>query len=220
MVVSLTKGNKKLGKIPSFSLPAGSTCPGQSTVCAGDCYAMKGYFVYPSVQRSYERNLEATKREDFVEAMTQKVKARGPAVVRTHVSGDFYSGEYVRKWVLIAQACPETIFYAYTRSWRVKEIRKELHVLARLGNVKLWYSADHETGLPIRKPDSVRTAWMQTAPDDLPTRKALLFRTENLRATVQKRVSLPVSGETTLTCPAENGVTKTTCEKCSICWEC
>ena len=50
--------------------------------------------------------------------MIAEVHRRWAGCVRIHVSGDFNSAEYVRKWVAIARACPTTRFYAYTRSWR------------------------------------------------------------------------------------------------------
>mgnify|MGYP003651091496 FL=1 len=39
-----------------------------------------------------------------------------PTHVRIHDSGDFYSPEYLNKWVTIAKQNKNVIFYAYTKS--------------------------------------------------------------------------------------------------------
>jgi hypothetical protein len=145
--------------------------------------------------------------------MVAEIRRRWVGCVRVHVSGDFYSADYVRAWVAVATACPATRFYAYTRSWRVPHIVPALAELARLRNVRLWYSCDRDTGIPDRVPRRVKLAWMQTAADDLPPRADLVFRVHRLRRTVAKRVSLA------LVCPVENGATghRTGCGRCRLC---
>ncbi len=207
----LSKGNSKLGKrIHTFSLEAGVTCGGKTKLCTKHCYAAKGFFCMPSVLEGYRRNLKASERADFVAVMVTEIREKGCTVVRIHVSGDFYSAEYVGKWMEIIRQCPGVRFYAYTRSWRVAEIRPELVQLSHLRNVRLWFSCDSESGTPKRVPKRVRLAWMQTEHDD--ARGDLIFRVEALRPVVAKRIGL------TMVCPVENGVTKTDCGKCGVCW--
>lgn len=212
----LVKGNSKLGKaIYSFSLQAGLTCPGKSALCVRFCYAGQGYFLQPNVQRAYKRNLRLTNRADFVDRMVREIHRVKPKVVRIHASGDFYSPEYARKWAEIARLCPSTRFFAYTRSWRVPEIRRELARMADLPNVRLWFSCDKDTGIPASWPERVRLAWMQTAEDDLPPRADLVFRIKKLRKKAAKRIGLA------LVCPVENGATgnRTDCGRCKLCWK-
>lgn len=211
----LVKGNTKLGEgIYSFSIPAGSTCPGQSPTCARHCYAKSGNYVWSNVVASHSRNWEAARKRGFVARMVREIDRTRPRVVRIHAAGDFYSAGYCRKWAEIARACPEVTFYAYTRSWRLPAIRAELVQFARIPNVKLWYSCDRDTGVPTSKPKRVRLAWMQADETDVPPRSDLVFRVKRLRKNVVKRVGL------TMVCPVENGVTvNTDCGKCGVCWK-
>lgn len=211
----LVRGNQKLGPgIFSWSLPAGETCPGQTPACASHCYAKSGHYIHQNVKEVHHRNLDLTKDDKFVGWMGRELRRTMPRVVRIHVSGDFYSPEYTAKWGRIAKAYSETTFFAFTRSWRVPQIRVELNKLAKLPNVRLWFSVDCDTGIPKRMPRRVKLAWMQTAADDLPPRSDLVFRVRSLRKTVTKRIGL------TLVCPVENGATahRVTCGTCRICW--
>src|SRR5262245_34717369 len=114
----LTLGNGKLGDgIYVFSLPALTTCPGATPVCQRHCYALRGRVLLQ--RRRYHANLAATRHAAFVPAMCREIHRRFVGCVRVHVSGDFYSAAYVRAWTDIARACPQTKFFAYTRSWRV-----------------------------------------------------------------------------------------------------
>jgi hypothetical protein len=208
----LSLGNAKLGEgIYTFSIPAVTTCPGSSPACRQECYALRGNFRH--AQPHYNRALAATREEGFAGRMTSEVKRRWAGCVRIHVSGDFYSAEYVRAWVAIATACPQTRFYAYTRSWRVPEMAGALADLVKCRNVRLWYSCDKDTGIPAKVARRVKLAWMQTAEDDLPRRADLVFRVHRLRKTVAKRVALA------LVCPVKNGATghRTDCGRCRVC---
>ncbi len=206
----LALGNDKLGQgIFTFSLPAVTTCPGSSPVYRKECYATKGRFVF--AKRRANAMFEESKQAGFAGRMIAEIKRRWVGCVRIHVSGDFYSAEYVAAWVEIAKACPETRFFAYTRSWRVPEMAKGLAALSRLRNVRLWYSCDRDTGVPTKTPKRVRLAWMQTTADEVPNRADLVFRVRRLRGTVAKRIGLA------MVCPTENGITDTDCGRCRVC---
>ena len=208
----LQQGNTKLGEgIYTFSLSAVTTCPGSSPACRRECYALRGRFIF--LRRAYRSYLAASHEEGLAARMIAGIRRRWAGCVRIHVSGDFYSAEYVRKWAAVARACPATRFFAYTRSWRRADIAEALAELSRCRNVRLWYSCDCDTGIPARVPRRVRLAWMQTSADDLPPRADLVFRVHRLRKTVAKRVALAV------VCPVENGATghRTDCGRCRLC---
>ena len=84
-------------------------CPFRSKGCEAVCYATKGNHVFPSVKQSREKSFEQTKRADFSDAMvytihTEKQSKRyadAEMRVRIHESGDFYSVQYLRKWVKV-----------------------------------------------------------------------------------------------------------------------
>lgn len=103
-------------------------CPFRSDGCEIICYATKGNHVFPSVQRSREKSFEQTKRADFSDAMvytihTEKQSKRyadAEMRVRIHESGDFYSVQYLRKWVKVWGAFHTgdgVAFTLYTKSF-------------------------------------------------------------------------------------------------------
>lgn len=211
----LVRGNSKLGKeIWTFSIPASFTCPGKSDLCNTRCYAQKGMFHMPNVQQALQRRLEETKKRAFVNKMVYEINKVKASIVRIHVAGDMYDAEYAEKWYSIIRACPATVFFVYTRSWRVPKIVKVLQKLSTLGNLRLWYSVDAETGLPRKVPKKVRLAYMAVSVADIPDNKVdLVFRDYDIRAMVQKRIN------GVLVCPVENGITPNiTCTKCKLCW--
>lgn len=120
----LTIGNSKLGiNIAHFSLPSQKTKSGK-VVCpfAGDCkrfcYAKKGNFKFKNVTTKYERNYVESKCDTFIESIQSDINKLTGMVefIRIHTSGDFYSMDYLDKWISIAQQNPTRIFYAYTKS--------------------------------------------------------------------------------------------------------
>jgi hypothetical protein len=165
------------------------------------------------MRKAYSRMFHASQAEAFAAVMVTEIRRRWVGCVRIHVSGDFYSADYVRKWLAIARACPQTRFFGYTRSWRRPDIAEALAELARCKNVRLWYSCDRDTGIPDRLPRRVRLAWMQAQADELPPRADLVFRVQRLRKRVAKRIGLA------LVCPVENGATghRTDCGRCRLC---
>ena len=148
--------------------------------------------------------------------MIKEIRRKGAAfTVRIHCSGDFYDADYVRKWIEIVRASPHTRFYAYTRSLRVPSIVPPLAELAEMDNVRLWASADSETGYPVDLPPNIRVAWLQVDEDeDVPT-VDLVFRDYPLRKIKVQRVAL------SLICPVETPQGKErgiNCGVCGICW--
>jgi hypothetical protein len=218
----LSPGNVKLGLgclIWSFSLPSRLTCPGRSPVCERHCYSARFERRRPSVCRRYEGNW-ALSRPDFPKRVVAFIRRQVIGVVRIHVGGDFYSAAYARKWLAVMRRLPGVRFFCYTRSWRVAAIRRMLSAMARLANVRLWYSADRDTGAPRRVPRGVRVAWLMEEPGDHPPRADLVFRVHALRRLVQKWVPWRPGVGRALVCPVENGVTghRTTCGQCGVCW--
>jgi hypothetical protein len=214
----LMKGNTKVGSlIFTFSLPAALTCPGATPVCLDQCYARKYRYKFSSVQARLLANWAATREPFFAEEMIAEVHDRQARVVRIHSSGDLYSVTYIRRWGRIIRNCPSVVFYTYTRSWRLPGLREaiELH-LVPLDNLRLWYSADRDTGMPEDLPPGVRVAWLQDDDQDpVPASADLVFRVHRLRRRPARRIGL------TLVCPTENGVMghRTDCGTCGLCWK-
>jgi len=211
----LTLGNGKLGaSIFHFDLLPKVTCPGKSLICAQVCYALTGHFMFPQVRERLEWNYEQSRRPDFAARMSDEIHRKGVLVVRPHVSGDFYGREYTGKWLAIMRACPHVRFFAYTRSWRVPDIEPVLRLMADLKNVRLWYSADRDTGEPSDVPDGVRVAWLQDGKVG-PELSDLVFRVRKLRREPRQRIGLA------LVCPHETPAGKergVNCGSCGHCW--
>lgn len=115
----ISRGNLKMDT-PTFSLPAVVTCPGRTPMCTRYCYARKAQRQYPNVRTSRQRNYVWSRFGLFEEAVSEIIQKRRLPNLRIHESGDFYSQEYLNKWLRIIAANPATRFWANTKSWHLK----------------------------------------------------------------------------------------------------
>lgn len=116
----------------SWSLPAGTTCPGMvardaSDICYG-CYAMTGCYNYSTTMNAqaarfaWLRECMRTQegRELWVSTMASAInRCATNGYFRWHDSGDIFSAEYCR---MIADVCRRTTKVKHwlpTRSWRL-----------------------------------------------------------------------------------------------------
>jgi hypothetical protein len=108
-----------MGKnILNWSLPSVLTCPGAGE-CLHFCYSKKASIQYPNARNSRLRNYHFTKDESFVSTLSEYLNKRSEPIVRVHTDGDFYSQEYLNKWIEIAKASPNKRFYGYTKSFKL-----------------------------------------------------------------------------------------------------
>lgn len=134
--------NGKLAKASAytvnFGIPALKTCP-MAKQCKDFCYANKGAYSWPVVRAAYERRFQATRQDDFCERVCEELFLK-PKVeaVRIHDSGDFYNVQYLNKWMVIARALPDRIFYFYTK--RVVMLKDYQAMGLVPDNVKVVYS--------------------------------------------------------------------------------
>jgi hypothetical protein len=209
----LSLGNDKLGAtIHSWSIPAVQTCPGRSCTCERVCYATHGRFLTAQSKAAMRWRWQQSKRPDFAERMLDEVFRRGVLVCRIHVAGDFYSPGYLSKWIEIAAGARNTRFFTYTRSWRVEKIEPLLRSFAALDNVRLWYSADSDTGYPPRVPPAVQIAWLQNT-TAVPRQADLLFQVRGLRK-LSLPLAIPVCEQET----PQGKARGVNCANCGVCW--
>jgi hypothetical protein len=98
------------------------TCPMAGT-CAKGCYAQQGAYRWGNVAPVFEARTLATQAPGFVQAVANELEVlqrragrkKQLLVVRIHDSGDFYSQEYLNKWIRVIRAHPAVTFYAYTK---------------------------------------------------------------------------------------------------------
>ena len=123
-----TKGNAKLPKnVLCWSILAGKE--GCNRECYG-CYAVKIQNRFLNVRAAWSRNLAISKANNFVDIVNEELKGHEGKIVRIHVAGDFYSGEYISKWMSIIESNPNIYFYGYTKN-------KEALVLNKLSNCNI-----------------------------------------------------------------------------------
>ena len=107
--------NAKLKHQFIFNLPVSKAICGRQ--CPG-CYALKAQVRFPNVVLPYRQRRYAAALEDsFVSRITKEITSskRTLTAVRIHESGEFFSQAYLNKWLAIAEACPNTRFYAFTK---------------------------------------------------------------------------------------------------------
>lgn len=112
----LVHGNITMPKsVGVFNLPPLLTCT-PSPWCRKNCYALKKRFVWKNVRETLVWRYKQSLRKDFVERIVREIKhSSNIRYVRIHITGDFYSKEYVDKWVEIAKSCPDIIFRTNTK---------------------------------------------------------------------------------------------------------
>lgn len=198
-LLKLGTGNAKLkNDIVIVDLPAGHTCPFAKD-CAEKvnpvtgkliknpnakfrCFAATSELISAAARRKRWYNFELLKEAKTTEKMSELIIAslngnkltKIAPKVRIHSSGDFFSQSYFNAWLLVANAMPEKIFYAYTKSlkfWvaQLDNIPANFHLTASKGgktddliekytlkNVEIVFSLNEaiEKGLEIDHDDS------------------------------------------------------------------
>ena len=129
----LVNGNEKLGKgvwtwstLPTTKefavadengenvVTVSGTCP---VSCPG-CYATAGCYCFRSTKYSLaiKTVLARTELDFLVRAIIAQIKADKIRLLRIHCAGDFFSAEYIDAWKRIVKACPECVFWSYTKN--------------------------------------------------------------------------------------------------------
>lgn len=149
-VVTWFSKNGKTG--PSWSITAGSSCPGKTAACIAECYTKYGRQALDIVSRAKDIRFDwlklYLKKPLFLIAMIRAMLAvKNIKTLRIHDSGDFFNPIYTRVWTAVCKGTPQIEYWAYTRSHVIPGILKELIALASLSNVALWLSADKDNYL-------------------------------------------------------------------------
>ncbi len=157
----LPRGNTKVGRVWTFSLPSFLSCPGASSWCRKHCYARRFEALRPNCRQAYLRNMVLSLDEKpFVRHLLAALPQNAP-LVRLHVSGDFYSSEYISAIQEVCEARSQTTFWAYTRSWLIPSLRPALESFRMLSNVNLFASVDPDMPDP---PVGWRAAFVECDP--------------------------------------------------------
>ena len=115
--VSISKGNSKMGAIPSVSLPACITC-NPNAPCFKLCCAAKITRLYKTVKTAYENNLTILNADPVQYWQQVKQGAQMARYFRYHVSGDIPNAEYFAQMIRTAEELPGTNFLAFTKQYQ------------------------------------------------------------------------------------------------------
>lgn len=110
--------------IPAFQSKTGlKTCP-NAGLCAVGCYARQGTYQFGNVKSAHESKLELTQNDTFVGMMIAEIerwlkkRSTKSLKVRIHDAGDFYSQDYLDRWLKVMRHFDtnnRVSFYAYTK---------------------------------------------------------------------------------------------------------
>lgn len=123
LLVSISQGNDKMGRIKSVSLPPVTTCPHWELCKNQDgqfiCYALRMYKngSKPAIKAAWDRNLEIlnTDRDDYFAQV--KAAAITQRFFRWHVSGDIIDVDYLDRMVKLARELKHTEFLCFTKNY-------------------------------------------------------------------------------------------------------
>ena len=216
-------GSNRNVKFFTFNLPRKLACPGRTDICARGCYQAISEEMLKEKGRDsqvlYSRKLNwfLAEQDDFVERILKEIMRRKPKadqriIFRIHASGDFYSEEYLKKWMKIALITKlknkNYDFVAYTKSY--SEINNVLSNQAGLW--KLYQEAYNAAKIAIPQEKE-----LSLADFNLNIIASYMDDTEEEKKRIAEKWNLPVYFVT-----EDNSLELTDCEAdpCSECLKC
>lgn len=116
--VSISRGNSKMGSIPSVSLPAGLTCRGDCE-CTKKCYARKIERLRVSVRNAYRNNYDLLTESPDIYWREVTASVMMSRYFRFHVSGDIVDDDYLSHIVDIAEQNPHCEILCFTKKYSI-----------------------------------------------------------------------------------------------------
>ena len=152
--ISISRGNRKMGAIPSVSLPPIITCKHCET-CAKKCYAAKLARIYKTTRQAWERNYNIL-NEDRDMYFLQVTAAAGLSnYFRFHVSGDIVDVDYLARMCKVARHCKNTHFLAFTKNY--EDVNTYFTDHKKPANLQIIFSLPFD-GAKIDNPHNLPTA--------------------------------------------------------------
>ena len=115
--VKISRGNSKLGQIPSVSLPSVVTC--RECACQNKCYARKLERLRPAVRNAYKHNLDILNNEPNTYWREVEASIMMSRFFRFHVSGDIPDAEYLVNMVSIANRNTHCEILCFTKKFEI-----------------------------------------------------------------------------------------------------
>ncbi len=119
-------GLSKPSKMPgyAYSLPARECLAGsrlrevEGSTCSG-CYAMKGRYNFPNVQRALYRRLDSLQRKLWADVVAELITRKQQTHFRWHDSGDLQSVDHLAAIVRVCELTPDVRHWLPTREYRI-----------------------------------------------------------------------------------------------------
>ena len=127
--VSITTGNRKIGRVLNVSLMPIVTCA-NCKECMRLCYDIKACLQYPNVIIARCRNtaMALFSPDSYFEQIENKLSRRKTnKFFRWHVGGDIPSYGYFSRMVDIAKRFPDFTFWTYTKNYNVVNLYCTIH---------------------------------------------------------------------------------------------
>lgn len=115
--VSISKGNRKIGRVMNVSTSPIITC-GNCSHCAGFCYDVKSGIQYGNVREARAKNTalaQFARDEYFAQIGAAMDRRRTNKYFRWHVGGEILDADYFRRMVKNAAAHPDFVVWTYTK---------------------------------------------------------------------------------------------------------
>lgn len=133
--VKISKGNQKMGCVPSVSLPSVVTC--RTCDCQKKCYAKKLERLRPNVAAAYKHNLDLLRSDPKTYWREVEAAIMMSRFFRFHVSGDIPDDLYFENMVNITTRNPHCQILCFTKRYEIvndymeahTEIPRNLHII-------------------------------------------------------------------------------------------
>ena len=120
--VSISKDNRKIGKVLNISIAPIITCGNMAKYCMRLCYDVKAVLQYPGTLLARARNtaLAMYNPQEYFSQIRKALSARkAHFYCRWHVGGDILNSAYFAEMVQIAKEYPYYIFWTYTKKYAI-----------------------------------------------------------------------------------------------------
>ena len=118
--ISISRGNIKMGSIPSVSLPPIITCSNRAIgTCNKKCYACKICRYSKEAKAAYNRNLDILKNNPDLFFQDVDLALKTNRFFRFNVSGDIYNKDYFEKLCEIVKNNKRCECLLFTKKWEI-----------------------------------------------------------------------------------------------------
>ncbi len=186
-------------KVGSWSLPAGTSCPGAkgAEVCEG-CYAKKGMYRFPVVKNVREHNKQDYHRDNWVDDMVKEVSKYD--YFRWFDSGDIETPELATKIRQVVSATQGVKHWIPTRSDKILKIKVVLD-----GIIPPHTSIGNFVGVAVRP--SADNIGLNN--NERPGVNSYVIRDTDLFEAKRQGIFV---------CPVTTDKTRTSCDTCTMCY--